>query len=43
MEDMLLHTSTVSAPWTVVEANNKYFARLKVLKTIVSALEDRLN
>ena len=43
VEDMLLHTSTASAPWTVVEANNKYFARLKVLKTIVSALEDRLN
>jgi len=43
VEDMLLHTSTPGAPWTVVEANNKYFARVKVLKTIVKALEERLN
>jgi AMP-polyphosphate phosphotransferase len=43
VEDMLLHTSTPYAPWTVVEANNKWFARVKVLNTIVGAIERRLN
>jgi polyphosphate kinase 2 (PPK2 family) len=42
VEDMLLHTSTPYAPWTVVEANNKYFARVKVLKTLVDAIEKRI-
>jgi polyphosphate kinase 2 (PPK2 family) len=43
VEDMLLHTSTPYAPWTVVEANNKYFARVKVVRTIVDAVQARLN
>jgi polyphosphate kinase 2 (PPK2 family) len=43
VEDMLLHTSTPSAPWTPVEANNKYYARVKVLRTVVEAIERRLN
>ncbi len=43
VEDMLLHTSTPYAPWTVVEANNKYFARVKVLGTIVDAVQAKLN
>jgi polyphosphate kinase 2 (PPK2 family) len=43
VEDMLLHTSTSYAPWTVVEAENKYYARVKVVKTIVDAIEKRLN
>jgi polyphosphate kinase 2 (PPK2 family) len=42
IEDMLLHTSTPYAPWTVVEANNKYYARVKVVSTIVDAVEKRL-
>ena len=33
--DMLMKTSTIHAPWTVVEANDKYYARLKVLRTVV--------
>ncbi len=40
--DMVDRTSTALAPWTLVEANNKYFARIKVLKTLCSALEDAL-
>ncbi len=43
--DMIDRTSTQFAPWTLVEANNKYFARVKVLKTLVRAIEgafDRL-
>ncbi len=37
--DMIDRTSTAIAPWTVVEANNKLHARIKVLKTLVKAIE----
>jgi polyphosphate:AMP phosphotransferase len=40
--DMVDRTSTQRAPWTLVEANNKYFARVKVLKTLCKALEEKL-
>ena len=40
---MVDRTSTSPAPWTLVEANNKYYARLKVLKTICEALEAALD
>jgi polyphosphate kinase 2 (PPK2 family) len=43
VEDMLLHTSIPGAPWTAVEANNKYWARVKVLRTVVNAIEQRLS
>lgn len=41
--DMIDRTSTDAAPWTIVEANNKRYARIKVLKTLVKAIEARLN
>ncbi|HXH71258.1 MAG TPA: polyphosphate:AMP phosphotransferase, partial [Mariprofundaceae bacterium] len=37
--DMVDRTSTEIAPWTLVEANDKRFARVKVLKTICHQLE----
>jgi polyphosphate:AMP phosphotransferase len=37
--DMVDRTSTATTPWTLVEANNKYHARIKVLKTICEAVE----
>jgi polyphosphate:AMP phosphotransferase len=40
--DMVDQTSTSIAPWTLVEANDKYYARIKVLKTICSRLKDSL-
>lgn len=40
--DMVERTSTEIAPWTLVEANSKYFARVKVLKTICERLEKEL-
>ena len=40
--DMVDRTSTELAPWTLVEAEDKYFARIKVLKTIVRRLEAAL-
>jgi polyphosphate:AMP phosphotransferase len=33
VNDMVERTSTRVAPWTIVEGNDKYFARLKILKT----------
>ena len=39
---MLLRTSTDYAPWVVVEGNDKYYARIKVLETVVNAIEDRI-
>ena len=40
--DMVDRTSTNVAPWTLVEANNKYYARLKVLRTLADAVEAAL-
>ena len=37
--DMVERTSTDIAPWTLVEANNKYYARIKILKTLCEAIE----
>jgi AMP-polyphosphate phosphotransferase len=42
VEEMLARTEAPHAPWTIVPATNRYFARLKVLETIVQALEFRL-
>jgi len=40
--DMTERTSSEIAPWTLIEANSKYFARIKVLKTICERLEAEL-
>jgi len=37
--DMLEKTSTTYAPWTIVEANCKWYARVKTLATLVQAIE----
>jgi polyphosphate:AMP phosphotransferase len=39
VSDMIRLTSTPYAPWTLVEANDKRFARVKVLETTARALE----
>jgi polyphosphate:AMP phosphotransferase len=39
VEEMVDRTSTEIAPWTLVAANDKPFARIKVLETIADALE----
>lgn len=41
-EEMLLKTSTPTAPWTLVEANDKYYSRLKVLRTVTNKLKQAL-
>ena len=37
--DMLNRTSTTYAPWTVLEANCKLYARIKALRTVADTLE----
>ena len=40
---MVDRTSTGLAPWTLVEANDKNFARVKVLKTVCERIEAALD
>ena len=40
--DMVERTSTGNAPWTVVEANDKNYARVKILRTLCERLEAEL-
>ncbi len=42
VDEMLVRTSTLHAPWVVVEGNNKYYARIKILETVVKAIEQRI-
>jgi polyphosphate kinase 2 (PPK2 family) len=39
---MVQRTSTELAPWTLVPANDKRFARVEVLRTICDGLAKRL-
>ena len=43
VEEMLVKTSTPYAPWIIVEGNDKYYARIKVLETVVEAIRRRLS
>ncbi len=43
VNDMLLRTSTATAPWTIVEGNDKWYARVKALSTLVGTLSKQLN
>lgn len=43
VDEMMLRTSTKEAPWHIIEANSKLFARIKVLEIVVEALEKRLS
>jgi AMP-polyphosphate phosphotransferase len=40
--DMVDRTSTASAPWTIVESEDKLYGRLKVLRTLCEAIERAL-
>lgn len=42
VNEMLIRTSTPDAPWIVVEGNCKYYARIKVLQSVIDAIEARL-
>lgn len=40
--DMMDKTSTEISPWTLVEANDKHYARIKILKTLCEQIETML-
>jgi len=42
LEDMFEKTDTDYAPWTIIEGNWKWWARIKALKTVVNKVEARL-
>ena len=42
VKEMVARTSTRRAPWVLVEANDKYFARIKVLRTLAERLQRAL-
>jgi polyphosphate kinase 2 (PPK2 family) len=43
VEEMLERTETEWGPWTIVEATNRWWCRIKVFKTIIDALSARLD
>lgn len=42
VEEMLARTDTAVAPWVIVEATDRRFARLKIMETTISTLEGAL-
>ena len=42
VNDLVERTSTRQAPWTLIEANDKRYARIKVLRTLCERLETAL-
>ncbi len=42
VEDMIARTDSPHAPWTIVEATDRYYMRIKVFETIIASLEARL-
>ncbi|MEO5374017.1 MAG: polyphosphate kinase [Alphaproteobacteria bacterium] len=42
VNDMVEHTSTHIAPWTLIEANDKNYARVKAIKVLCRRLEEAL-
>jgi AMP-polyphosphate phosphotransferase len=39
IEEMLMRTTPPNAPWVLVESNDKYYARIKILETVLGTLE----
>ena len=42
INEMIQKTSTKTAPWHIIESNDKKYARIKTLKIVTEALEDAL-
>jgi len=43
VNDMLLRTSTATAPWTIVEGDSKWWGRVKTLRVLVETLGEELD
>ena len=39
VEEMFARTGTIAAPWHVVEAESKQYARVKVIETVIREIE----
>ncbi len=42
VDEMLFRTSTEYAPWTIIESNDKKFARIKTLEMVTKELDKAL-
>ena len=42
VNEMIQKTSTEFAPWHILESNDKHYARIKALKTVISAIKERM-
>jgi polyphosphate kinase 2 (PPK2 family) len=42
VSDMIARTSSASAPWTIIEGNDKLYARIKSLDVVCDAIDARL-
>lgn len=42
VDEMLQKTNTAYAPWVILESNDKKYARIKALKTVIQAIEQRI-
>jgi len=42
VDEMLEKTNTSFAPWHILESNDKKYARIKALKIVIKAIEDKL-
>jgi polyphosphate:AMP phosphotransferase len=42
VNEMLIKTNTYYAPWHIIESNDKYYARIKVLETVIEVLKNKL-
>ncbi|NJN75079.1 MAG: polyphosphate:AMP phosphotransferase [Synechococcaceae cyanobacterium RL_1_2] len=43
VNQMIARTHTPHAPWTIIAGNDKYFARVKVLETVIDSIKAKLN
>ena len=42
VDEMIRRTSTTFAPWTIIESQDKKYARIKAIKTLIRAVEQKL-
>ena len=42
VNEMIAKTSTKAAPWNIIEANDKLYARIKVMNIIIDAVSAKI-
>ena len=42
VDEMIAKTSTENAPWFIIQSNNKYYARLQAISTVIDEIEKRV-